>query len=125
MICNELKLQIKVWEVIQENLGGKQAERDSVACKYVTKVCGEELEPKPAKLNQLTRIEQEILEIANVVKQQIQTDEEELKNKIWREQAMALKTEIQNFQTKGEFRKINDLNRGGDLILQIDDFQVI
>ena len=100
IICNELKFQIKDLEAIQEILGGKQAERDTVGFKYVTKVCGEELEPKPAKLNQLTSIEQENLEIANIVKQQLQTDEEELKNKIWRVQAMAFKTEIQIFQTK-------------------------
>lgn len=48
--------------------------------------------------------------MANVVRQQLQT-EEELKIKIWREQALAFKTEIQKFQTKGEFRKINDLNQ--------------
>ena len=110
-IRNELKFQIKVWEAIQEILGGKQAERDTIGFKCVTKVCEEELEPKPAKLHQLTRIEEEILEIANIVKQQLQTDEEELKNKIWREQAISFKTEIQIFQTKGEFRKINDLNQ--------------
>ena len=113
-ICNELTFQVKVWEDIQsvpEVQGGKQAEGDSVRFNYMTKVFGKESGPKPVKLNKLTEIEQEILEIANVAKQQLQTDEEELKIKIWREQDLAFKTEIQKFQTKGEFRKINDLNQ--------------
>ena len=102
-ICNELKFKMKAWEDIQsvqEVQGGKQAERDTVRFNYMTKVFGKESEPKPVKLNKLKEIEQEILEIANVIKQQLQTDEEELKNKIWREQALAFKTEIQKKKKK-------------------------
>lgn len=110
-ICNELKLQIKVWEDIQEGQGEKQAERDTIGFKYVKKVGGKESKLKLAKLNKLTEIQQEIQETADVVKQQLESDEKELKNKIWREEAMAFKTAIQRFQTKGEFCKINDLNQ--------------
>ena len=59
-----------------------------------------------AKLHQLTRIEQEILEIANVVKQQLQADEEELKNKIWREQAISLRQKYKYFKQRENLGKL-------------------
>ena len=107
-ICDKLKFQIKVGDDIQEDQGGKQPERDTVGVKYVKQVCGKEFELKPAKLKETAR---EIQETANVIKYQLQIDEEVIKNKIWRGQALAFKTEIQKFYTKREFQKINDLNQ--------------